>query len=159
MSITYRRLAADDLPELRRFLKEHWGDDFVVAHGVVYHPQELEGFIALDGREWVGLVTYKLAARACEIVSMDSLRERQGIGTRLIENVAAEARQAGCQRLFLVTTNDNLEALSFYQKHGFELVEIHRAALDESRKIKPSIPLIGLHGIPLRDEIELEMRL
>ncbi len=157
--IAYRRSGQQDLPELRKFWREHWGDDFVVAHGVVYRPDMLEGFIALGGSEWVGLVTYKFLGDECEIVSLDSLREGQGIGTRLIENVAKEARQANCRRLFLITTNDNLEALGFYQKRGFELVAIHRAAIDESRKIKPVIPLIGLHGIPLRDEIELEMAL
>ncbi len=58
-----------------------------------------------------------------------------------------------------MTTNDNLEALGFYQKHGFELVKVNRGALNESRKIKPVIPLIGMHGIPLWDELELEILL
>lgn len=65
----------------------------------------------------------------------------------------------GCQRVFLITTNDNLNALGFYQKRGFELVAVHRGAVNESRKAKPSIPLIGYDGILLRDEIELEMLL
>ncbi len=50
-----------------------------------------------------------------------------------------------------------MNALRFYQKRGFVLVAIHRDALDISRKLKPEIPLIGNDGIPLRDEIELEM--
>ena len=69
------------------------------------------------------------------------------------------ARERGCRRLFLITTNDNLRALAFYQKRGFELAALRRGALNESRKLKPSIPLIGENGIPLRDEIELEMSL
>ncbi len=159
MTIAYRRSDPEDLPRLRSFWREHWGDDFVVAHGVVYRPDAVEGFIAVDGNEWVGLITYTCLETGCEIVSLDSLRERQGIGSRLIEFVTMEARQAGCRRLFLITTNDNLEALGFYQKRGFRLSALHRAALDASRKIKPGIPLTGLHGIPLRDELELEMQL
>lgn len=31
--------------------------------------------------------------------------------------------------------------------------------LEEYRKIKPEIPLTGEDGIPIRDEIELEMKL
>jgi hypothetical protein len=68
-----------------------------------------------------------------------------------------EARKRNCWRVFLITTNDNLNALGFYQKRGFELVAIHRGAVNESRKVKPSIPLIGDNNIPLRDEIELEL--
>ena len=73
--------------------------------------------------------------------------------------VMEEARNRNCKRVFLITTNDNLNALGFYQKRGFEMVRINRGAVNESRKIKPSIPLVGMNNIPLRDEIELEMRL
>src|SRR5512135_2018571 len=159
MTVAYRRSTPEDVPQVCDFWREHWCEEYVVVHGQVYRPDGVEGFIALDGSEWVGLVTYKVLDGECEIVSLDSLREGQGIGTRLIEQVLDEARRAGCARLFLITTNDNLEALGFYQKHGFLLVKVNREALDGSRKIKPAIPLIGMHGIPLRDEIELEIPL
>lgn len=154
-----RRLTDRDLPRLRQFWKEHWGDEFIVANGAVYHPDRLEGFIACEKNEWVGEITYSVRGGDCEIVSLDSLRERQGIGTKLIEMVIAEARKQKCRRLFLVTTNDNLNAIGFYQKRGFELAIIRRRAVNKSRKIKPSIPLTGANGIPIRDEIELEMTL
>ena len=93
----------------------------------------------------------------CEIVSLDSARQGMGVGTMLIHNVVEEARKKDCRRIFLITTNDNLNALGFYQKRGFELVAVHRGALEKSRKIKPGIPLMGANNIPLRDEIELEM--
>ena len=157
--IMLRRLTQDDLPRFRQFLKENWGDEFVIAHGVIYHPDTLEGFIALDEEEWVGVITYSFTGEGCEIVTMDSLREGQGLGTKLIHAVVEEAHRQGCGRLFLITTNDNLNALGFYQKRGFELVKIIRGAVNESRKLKPSISLVGMNGIPLRDEIELEMKL
>lgn len=152
-----RRLTSDDLPRLRQFWKGHWGDEFVVAHGVIYHPDTLDGFVALDDEEWVGEITYTISGTDCEIVSLDSLREGQGIGTKLIDTVVEEARSRNCRRLFLITTNDNLHALGFYQRRGFEIARIHRRALDETRKLKANIPLIGMNNIPLRDEIELEM--
>jgi len=157
--IEYRQLTDDDLPRLRKFWKENWGDEFVVGHGVVYTPDGLDGFVAWDGNDWVGLVTYTFLGEDCEIVSIDSTLEGQGIGTKLMEAVVAEARKKNCRRMFLVTTNDNLNALSFYQKRGFEMVKVNRGAVNESRKIKPSIPLIGMNNIPLRDEIELEINL
>jgi hypothetical protein len=63
-------------------------------------------------------------------------------------------------RAWLVTTNDNMRALRFYQRLGWELVAVHRGAVDRAREtLKPEIPRVGNDGIPLRDEIELEYRL
>ena len=130
-----------------------------VAHGTIYRPAELPGFVAEADGEAVGLLTYHIAGGACEIVTLDSQREGRGIGTALIEAAKDAARQAGCRRLWLVTTNDNTHALCFYQKRGFVLVAVHRDAVTASRAIKPEIPLIGNDGIAIRDEIELEMPL
>ncbi len=138
---------------------DRWGAEIVVAHGVIYRPPELPGFAAVGHDQPIGLLTYQLHANQCEIVTLDSLRPGNGIGTALIEAAKASAEQSGCRRMWLVTTNDNLNALQFYQKRGFELAAVHRHALERSRQIKPEIPLIGEHGIPIRDEIELEMRL
>jgi ribosomal protein S18 acetylase RimI-like enzyme len=104
-------------------------------------------------------LTYHIDGDACEIVTLDSQREGWGIGTALIEAVKAAARQSGCGRLWLVTTNDNTHALRFYQKRGFILAALHRDAVAASRAIKPEIPFFGVDGIPIRDEIELEMSL
>jgi len=157
--ISVRRFTVDDLPRLRAVWKENWGDEFVVAHGVIYYPDTLDGFIALDGDEWIGEITYTFSEDECEIVSLDSARQGMGVGTMLIHKVVEEAREKKCRRIFLITTNDNLNALGFYQKRGFEMVAVHRGAINESRKIKPGISLIGANNIPLRDEIELEMLL
>ena len=159
MNIVYRRSSPEDTPQVREFWREHWGEDLIVAHGEIYYPEGMEGIIALEEGQRVGLATYVVRENGCEIVSLDSLREGHGIGGRLIDEVAAAARRAGCGRIFLTTTNDNLHALGFYQKRGFVLITLRPGALDTSRRIKPSIPLIGMHGIPLRDELDLEMKL
>jgi ribosomal protein S18 acetylase RimI-like enzyme len=152
-----RRLTRDDLPRLRQFWIEHWAGEIIVSRGAVHRPEDVEGFVLDDQGEWNGLVTYRITDNECEVVSLDGLREGQGIGTMLLRNVIAEARSRNCRRVFLVTTNDNLYALGFYQRRDFELVAVHRGAVNESRKVKPSIPVIGQNHIPLRDEIELEM--
>jgi len=152
-----RRITEHDLPRLRQIWKKNWGDEFMVVRGVVYHPEHLEGFIAHNGPDCVGEITYTIVEGDCEFITLDSECERQGLGTKLINAVVEEATKQKCRRVFLITTNDNLNALGFYQKRGFELVKINRGALTKSRKIKPSIPLIGMNNIPLRDEIELEI--
>ena len=133
---------------------EHWGDNFIVVHREIIRYDEVDGFIYDD---WSGATTFMIRGEECEIISLDSLHEGNGIGTTLINEVLQEAKEMKCRRVFLITTNDNLHALGFYQRRGFELVAIHRGVLNESRKIKPSIPLIGENNIPLRDEIELEI--
>lgn len=155
--ITLRRLAKADRDWVLRFVERQWGDRMVVAHGQVFWPHELPGFAAFAGARCVGLLSYHVAGVGCEIVTLDSLVERQGLGTRLIAAVAAAGQAAGCARLWLITTNDNLNALRFYQKRGFALVAVHRGAVDRARALKPAIPLVGFDGIPLHDEIELEM--
>jgi len=159
MTSNLRRLTPADLPRLRQFWIEHWGGEEMITRGNVYHPEQLDGFVVEDENEWVGLVTFFIKDAECEVTSLDSLREGKGIGTQLIDKAIEEARARNCKRLFLITTNDNLHALGFYQKRGFEIVTVYRGAVNESRKRKPSISLVGMDGIPLRDEIELEMML
>jgi GNAT superfamily N-acetyltransferase len=144
---------------VKQFVFQHWGATIVIGHGVTYTLHELPGFVADVEGEHVGLITYSLQGQECEVVSIDSTRSGIGIGTSLIETIKRTARQLGCKRLWLITTNDNMNALRFYQKRGFVLVAVHRDAVTQSRKLKPEIPLLGDDDIPLRDEIELELLL
>ncbi|GCE05730.1 GNAT family N-acetyltransferase [Dictyobacter aurantiacus] len=154
-----RAIEEHDRGRLAAFVREHWGAPVLVAHGIVYEVARLPAFVAVEDDEWVGCISYIIKDGDCEIVSLDSLREGRGIGSALIKAVKEVAERAGCRRLWLITTNDNLHALRFYQKRGFALMAIHRGAVDLARHLKPEIPLIGNDGIPLRDEIELEMDL
>ena len=155
--ITIQPLNTADHEWVSQFMLEHWGSNKVVSRGVVYYPQDLPGFVALHESEKVGLVTYNIVNESCEIVTINSTHPSSGVGTALIEAVRDIAIKSGCQRLWLITTNDNMNALRFYQKRGFVLVAVHRNALELSRTLKSEIPMIGNEGIPLRDEIELEM--
>jgi GNAT superfamily N-acetyltransferase len=151
-----RLLTPDDLPRLREFWTQHWGGEIMITRGRSIRFDEVEGFVYGN---WIGLLTFLVRGDECEVTSLDSLEEGKGIGTALIQEVIREARERKCRRLFLITTNDNLRALGFYQRIGFELITVRRGALDETRKLKPSIPLIGMNDIPLRDELELEFPL
>lgn len=159
MAVEMRSLRPADGPRVARWMVEHWESEIAVAHGQIYRPAELPGFAAVDGGQWLGLLTYHIDGDACEIVTVDSLVPNAGIGTALIEAVRRAAQQAGCRRLWLITTNDNTAALRFYQKRGFILAALYPNAVARSRQIKPEIPLTGNDGIPIRDEIELEMPL
>lgn len=142
--------------KLAEFFRRRWGSTKMVIASGIYECTELAGFGVLDEEgEIVGLITYVLRGDECEVTSLDSLRERQGLGTALLEKVEQVALENGCRVLRLTTTNDNLPALRFYQKRGFVLHRLLPGAVERSREIKPEIPLLGVDGIPIRDEIEL----
>ena len=157
--VEFRPLSAKDSIKVREWWLERWGGETMIVHGEVFQPDSLDGFVAQEDDRWVGLITYRIHQDECEILSLDSLKPQRGTGTRLIQAVIQKAHEAACRRVYLSTTNDNLDALKFSQKIGFALVTIRRNAVDEASKIKPGIPLIGENGIPLRDEIELEFLL
>ena len=128
-----------------------------MSKGRVFDPSELEGFAAVADEKVVGLVTFRVERDECEVVTLNSLSEGTGTGSSLLNAVRDTAIKARCRRLWLITTNDNLSALRFYQKWGLRITAIYPNALERSRMLKPEIPLLGKEGIPIRDEIELEM--
>ncbi len=136
-----------------------WGADFVISRGRKVYPGDLEGFLATDesGKN-VGLVTYEITGDQCEIVTLDAFVKFSGIGTALVEAVRDKVKQT-CKRLWLITTNDNLDAIRFYHHRGFTIAALYPNAIEKSRQLKPSIPLVGYYGIAIRDEIEFEMLL
>ena len=91
----------------------------MVVHDETLRPADLSGFIAWGDAEIVGLATYRIADGACEVTSLDSLRERAGVGSALLRAAEDAARAAGCRRVWLVTTNDNVAALGFYGRRGY----------------------------------------
>ena len=129
----------------------------MVVHGESIDMDNADGYYACEGDEIIGLITYRITGKEMEILSLDSLQKGRGIGTELLDTVVAKARETGMQKIMLITTNDNLSALRFYQKRGFDMSRLYCNALAQARKIKPEIPLIGMDGIPLKHEIELEM--
>ena len=158
-SFQIRARTRDDEDWVGRSLELRWGSRRVVSKGRLFYPEKLDGLIAMRGGRPVGLLTFRFENGECEVVTLDSFLEGQGVGSTLLNAVRDRATSEGCHRLWLITTNDNLRALGFYQKWGLKIAAVHRDALEESRKIKPEIPMIGKNGIPLRDEIEMEILL
>jgi DNA-3-methyladenine glycosylase I len=147
----------NDREWISNLISERWGSDIVVVHDTVYTPAELSGFVAIIGNKRIGLITYLMKREECEIVSLDSLVSSIGVGSGLVDEVRRTAQGSGCRRLWVTTTNDNIEALRFYQGRGFTLVAIHKDAVERAREKKSQIPQVGLHDIPIKDEIELEI--
>ena len=154
-----REITPEDKPWVQGVLRRYWASLVQVTRGRKIQADELSGFAAMRDGEEVGLLTYEIREGQCEIVTHNSLAGHGGIGSCLLAAVRAKAREAGCERLWLVTTNDNTPALRFYQRRDFDLIAVHRNAVQEARKLKPEIPDVGLDGIHIRHEIEMEYRL
>lgn len=154
-----RAISVENRNQINEFIVSHWLSTDMVVRGKVVDMTKIDGFVIYDKQLIVGLITYRIKNEECEIMSVDSLKKNQGIGTALVNKVIEEAVKKKCKKVKLITTNDNINAMLFYQKRGFDMVNIYRNALDVSRKLKPSIPLLGDFNIPLKHEIEFEMDL
>lgn len=135
---------------------DEWGGPLLLADGRTFDARGLPGLIA---GECQGLALYEIAGARAELVLLHALTPGHGLGTALVETLAALLAEQGVRELWLTTTNDNLEALRFYQRRGFRLMELRAGAMDEARRVKPSIPVVGEFGIALRDELRLARRL
>jgi GNAT superfamily N-acetyltransferase len=128
--------------------------------GETHDVLALDSLGAWDGDRLVAVATWSApdpAGRSeLAVLAVAEDRQGQGLGALLVDAVAMAALHAGATTQWLVTTNDNLDALRLYQRHGYHLAELHPGAIDEARRHKPGISALGFHGIPLRDELVLE---
>jgi N-acetylglutamate synthase-like GNAT family acetyltransferase len=160
MTISVRSIRPDDRPVVSRVLTDSWGGTtlMVLGSGEMVDVMALPGFVAESEGEVAGVVTYQEKEGSVEIASLNALLPGKGIGRALLDAVRAAATERGMTRLWLITTNDNTHALRFYQRYGFDLVALHRNAMERVRALKPGIPAEA-DGIPIRHELELELPL
>jgi GNAT superfamily N-acetyltransferase len=155
--IRIRPIEEGDRPMLAWLVAELWGSEVIAVHGAGLRPAEMGGFIAERSGRTAGLLTYQLVGQTLEIVTLNAIDRRAGIGTMLIQAAVGKARRFGCHQIRLTTTNDNIDALRFYQRRGFRLAALRPGAVDQARQRKPLIPRVGDYGIPLRDELDLTL--
>ena len=154
-----REALPEDRPGVEAFLAAR--DTVRVARlDEVVDARRHPALVALDDGRVVGVLTWIDHGDSLEVLTLHAEPRGEGTGTLLLDGVRRRAATTGRSRVWLITTNDNLDALRFYQRRGFRLARLHAGAVDRSRaRLKASIPEIGDHGIPIRDELELELRL
>lgn len=154
-----RPTSVEDVDLIKSLIAKHWGGEPLVIRGENYYPSTLDGLLAFREQEVVGFLIYDSQGQSCEIIVFEVLDKFKGIGTKMLERLQEIAVEQNCKKLLVMTTNDNLDALRFYQRRGFVIAGIHLGSMDISRKMKPSIPMEGDYGIACRDEIDLELSL
>ncbi len=155
----FHEITPDNRRTVNEFLKEHWYATTMVLRGDILDMTKAEGFFLEAEGAILALLTYRFDGTIFEILSLDSLRENEGTGTQMVDEAVRRAKTLGAKKLVVLTSNDNMRAMAFYQKRGFDLARLYRNGLDAARRLKPDIPTVGRDNIPLRHELEFEMLL
>lgn len=146
-----------DSPWLKKIYLKYYGGKFCVFLGRKFFLETLPGYyLENEKQKKIGLITYEIKKNVCEIMTLNAFQKFKGIGTCLLKKVIKTAKDNKCKKIKALTTNDNIDALRFYQKRGFRIFKIHKNALKKDRKLKPSIPKLGDYKIPMLDAIELQ---
>lgn len=153
------RISNETRALVNQFFIDNWFSTDMSIRGEIIDGTKLDGFLLQEENTIIGLVTYTFFGDICEIVSLDSKKENIGIGSALLKEIEKIAIDNNCKKMRLITTNDNMRALQFYQKRGYCLTKLYPNVMEEVRKVKPNVPALGDNDIPLRDEIELEKQL
>jgi N-acetylglutamate synthase-like GNAT family acetyltransferase len=156
-TITIRRTNPADKAFMCAEMQKWWGDEMVVIRAEKYFPAEYGGLIAEYENEKVGLIILRFADALCEVMSLSTDGRHPAAGKKLLAGALMLARENKVEKVIIVTTNDNIQALRFYQQMGFTICDWRKDAAEQARRIKPQIPRAGNYNIPIRDEIELEI--
>ena len=144
---------------LEELLRLRWSGGALVLRGRIVHPKDVEALAAYHDGRLAGVATWLLQGPVIYLATLNNISGQRGVGVALLEAVMQLGRQKGSALLRAIVTNDNLNALGFYQRRGFRIIDVHPGAVDMIRSLMPNIPTTGANRIPIRDEIELEIAL
>jgi GNAT superfamily N-acetyltransferase len=155
--LTIRPATSADRAGIAKLAEYVWGETEADCFDKSYQVDELPAYVACDGSEIVGVASYACEGDVVNLVMLDVLPRWQGRGVarKLISEVIDVARDAGLERVIVATTNDALPALQLYQRMGFTITEVLVGSMLEHHG---GVEL-GFAGIPVRDEIRMELRL
>jgi N-acetylglutamate synthase-like GNAT family acetyltransferase len=155
--VQVRRATDEDREWIAEAIVGAFASERLVSRGRVHsEASQLDGFVVENDGRPIGCALWHEIDGDAELVVLVTTYRGAGAGTTLLDAVVEHARAAGWSRLWLITTNDNTDAIRLYQRAGWEWVGWHRDAVSKSRELKPELPEVGAHGIPIRHEIEFE---
>ena len=155
--VTVRPAVPADSPRIAELAIHFWGEVEVETFGRRHHVDTLSAFVACDEDEIIGVAGYSYEENAVNLVILAVMPRWQGRGVAhlLVSALIEIARAEHVERIILTTTNDDLPALSFYQRLGFVITKVLVGKMIEHHGgVEP-----GFDSIPVRDEIQLELKL
>ena len=157
MKIYKKDISISTTEEIKQVFIKEWGANYIVTKGKIINYNDVKGFSLKINNKILGLITYLVKDNEIEITSLNSFYQNIGVGTLLL-NTVIEKLNDKYKRIFLITTNNNKNALKFYKNRNFIIKNIFKNSINEARKIKPEIPKYDINGIEIKDEIELEYK-
>lgn len=157
--ITIKSIKKNDYEWIRKTLFSYWSSIRVIIQGKEYFAYRLPGFLAIYQNERVGMLIYSIENKKLVIISIISMIENIGIGSQLLGYATQFAIREELNSIKVTTTNDNTDALRFYQMREFTIRKVNIDIMKEYRKLKPEIPIKGNNEIEIKDEIILEKKL
>ena len=116
--------------------------------------------VARDGEAILGhlqfLETGEAGVFELKSMAVDTTRQRNGIGCRLVAAAIARCRSRNGRRLIVSTATADIGNLHFYQRQGFRM---YRVVQDAFRPETGYPERILIDGVPLRDQVFLEFLL
>jgi ribosomal protein S18 acetylase RimI-like enzyme len=134
-----------DIDELCRLARTVWLDHYPPIIGIAqteymlrqrYDPQVIRSELESATIWWDVLredgvmqaFASSFRSDAPEALKLDKLyvnpaRQRQGLGTRLLDHVCERARRLGCGKVVLAVNKRNHHAIAAYRKHGFDIAQ------------------------------------
>lgn len=142
---------------IREFVERFWQEQTQLTFDEKFVVTKLPAYIAKVKSQTVGFVAFAEKEDSTIIVALGVLPQYQnaGIGKGLIEAVEDEAKRLHKKKLLVSTSNDDLPALAFYQRLGFQIYDVKPNVIAE----KHGAILKGIGGIPIRDELRLQKAL
>jgi ribosomal protein S18 acetylase RimI-like enzyme len=155
--LTIRPATSADQARIATLSNYFWGENEVESFGRSYQVDELPAYVTCDEDEIVGVASYALEGDETNLVALNVLPQWQGRGAArdLMAAVIKTMQAEGVKRIILSTTNDDLPALGLYQRLGFTITNVDVGKMIEHHGGEE----LGFAGIPVRDEIQMELNL
>ena len=155
--LTIRPATSADQARIATLSNYFRGEDEVESFGRSYQVDELPAYVACDEDDIVGVASYASDGDETNLVVLNVLPQWQGRGAArdLIAAVTKAMQVEGVKRIILSTTNDDLPALGLYQRLGFAITNVDVGKMVEHHGGEE----LGFAGIPVRDEVQMEVNL
>jgi GNAT superfamily N-acetyltransferase len=156
--VLVREATEEDRPRVRELFLAEFGHLTIVAFGSVMHAGDEPALVAEMRDDLAGALAYREMGDALHVVALatDPLWQRAGVGGYLLAEAELLARGKSLPRVIAATSNDNIPALYFYQRHGYRLTAIEPDAF-AAQHVRATAP--GFGGIAVHDEVRMEKRL
>lgn len=152
-SVTVRDARTSDRGAIEEICDRVWGETELDCFGRTFDVLACENVVAEVDGEFAGLISLAIDGGDLAIVMLSVYPDYQGAGAgaALIERALARGAAMLLPLVKVATTNDDIPALYFYQRHGFVIYEIGAGAAVDHHGAVTS----GFAGIPVRDEVRL----